>query len=536
MTPDEYQLKVINSSSKDIVVLAGAGSGKTFTLLSRIHKLVTYRNVDPSCILVLTFTRVAAENMRRKYLQLQDSNKDDVPDFHTFHAFCYSVLSEYQDVVKELGYTDVPDVADDEYMDELESQARLVTSCTLSKAKLLNSGSLTGKEKRQAERFANTLQKIMKSKNVIDYDSLCERVCDLLKRKAYCVLPLISRYKYIFVDEFQDTDSTQYEFVKSMSHCERVLCGDALQNIYQFRGCSNEPLKELISDKSWTKYVLPHNYRSSVNICSYVNKYSKSFKSSEYAIQLESDTPGPCVRVYTVQDELDKYNDLVKYVNRVKGLCDTQAVLCRTNAEVNNVTYELSKRGIPYTNNDIQEYKKDVLEACLDFEHMCSFVKHYSSESDLGLYVNKTLICDDFLRAYELSFPCFKTRTSDLVDLYAVVQTVNGAVCGDVGIDEAEHVLCHMFNVSRPNYPLTHVNELLNYMINRVLSSSSDSLYVGTVHSVKGLEFDSVVVMNVGSHCFRVDKEETENLWYTACTRAKKYLMLFEYRGEQRVH
>lgn len=532
MTPDEYQLKVINSLSKDIVVLAGAGSGKTFTLLSRIHKLVTYRNVDPSCILVLTFTRVAAENMRRKYLQLQDSNKDDVPDFHTFHAFCYSVLSEYQDVVKELGYTDVPAVADDKLMDELESQARRVTSCTLSKTKLLNPGSLTGKEKRQAERFASTLQKMMKSKNLIDYDSLCERVCYLFTHRVDCVLPLISRYKYIFVDEFQDTDLTQYEFVKSMSHCERVLCGDALQNIYQFRGCSNEPLKELINDRSWTKYVLPHNYRSSVNICSYVNKYSRNFRSSEYAIELESNTPGPCVRVYTVQDELDKYNDLVKYVNRVKNLCDTQAVLCRTNAEVDNVAYELSKRGISYTNSSIQEYKQDVLEACLDTGVMDSFVERYASKNDLDLYTKRKLSCIDYLHAYELSFSDFCNKTSELVDLYTVVQTVNKVACDEVDIDEVVHVLCHMFNVPNPDTSLKHVNELLDYMINRVLSSSSNSLYVGTVHSVKGLEFDSVVVMNVGSRCFKVDKEETENLWYTACTRAKRYLMLFEYRGK----
>ena len=84
-----------------------------------------------------------------------------------------------------------------------------------------------------------------------------------------------------------------------------------------------------------------------------------------------------------------------------------------------------------------------------------------------------------------------------------------------------------MFNVPVPDTPILSANELLNYLINRVLVGSPSDLYVGTIHSVKGLEFDSVVVMNVGGRYFKVDREETENLWYTACTRAKKNLMIF---------
>lgn len=531
MTPDQYQLKVIDSTSKDIVVLAGAGSGKTFTLLSRIHKLVTYRNVDPNCILVLTFTRVAAENMRQKYLQIQDSNKDDVPDFYTFHSFCYNVLSEYKDVVRELGYTGVPDVADDNRMEELENEVRKLTSCKLPKTKLHNVDKLTGKEKREAERFANALQKAMKSKNLIDYDSLCAKVCSLFKQKSHCILPLLSRYKYVFVDEFQDTDAVQYEFVKSMNHCDRVLCGDALQNIYQFRGCSNKPLKALVSDNSWAKYVLPHNYRSSFNICDYVNAVSFGFKGREYAIKLESDVPGPSVRVYTVQDEQDKYDDLVKYVEYMKRSCETQAVLCRTNAEVDNVTLELFRRDMSYTNNSIQEYKIELLESCLDESHMDNLLRVNADKADYDTYTSMKE-GRSFLESYELSYPTFINKTTQLTDIYTVTCTVNKVNNGECETNEAARVLCHMFNVPIPDTPILSVNELLNYLINRVLSGFSHDLYVGTIHSVKGLEFDSVVVMNVGSRYFKVDREETENLWYTACTRAKRNLMIFEYRKD----
>lgn len=527
ISPDEYQRKIIDSNEKDILVLAGAGSGKTFTLLSRIHKLVTYRNVDPNCILVLTFTRVAAENMRQKYLQIQDSDKDDVPDFYTFHSFCYNVLSECKDVVQELGYTDVPDVANDQLMDELEDSVRKLTSCKLSKTKLHDVDSLAGKEKREAERFANTLQKVMKSKNLIDYDSLCAKVCNLFKQKSHCVLPLLLRYKYVFVDEFQDTDAVQYEFVKSMSNCERVLCGDALQNIYQFRGCSNEPLKELVSDNSWTKYVLPHNYRSSFNICDYVNSVSSGFKGREYAIKLESDVPGPLVRVYTVQDEQDKYDDLVKYVNYMKRSCETQAVLCRTNAEVDDVVAQISARGVSYTNNNMQEYKLNLLESCLDESCMDNLLRANVSKVELDMYTSRKKEGLTFLECYELTYPTFAEKTAKLTDLYTTSCIVNKVNNNECEVDEAASVLCHMFNVPVPDTPILSANELLNYLINRVLVGSPSDLYVGTIHSVKGLEFDSVVVMNVGGRYFKVDREETENLWYTACTRAKKNLMIF---------
>ena len=99
--PDRYQQEVIDCTSKDCVVLAGAGSGKTFTLISKINKLVEQHRITPDCILVLTFTRVAATNMREKYLSTCTLSRERIPDFNTFHAFCYKVLKEYPETLED---------------------------------------------------------------------------------------------------------------------------------------------------------------------------------------------------------------------------------------------------------------------------------------------------------------------------------------------------------------------------------------------------------------------------------------------------
>ena len=206
ITPDKYQQQVISSNAKDVLVLAGAGSGKTLTLLTKIHNLVTYQDVDPECVLVLTFTRVASESMRDKYLQMQDSKYDAVPDFCTFHAFCYQVMRKYPEVLHKLGYESLPDVADDTDMAKYVLRARDVSACKLTNRQLEHPEKLSGKQFRQYENYSVALKRILKQANVIDYDSLSEKVCNLFVERDDSVLPVVSQYKYVFVDEFQDTD------------------------------------------------------------------------------------------------------------------------------------------------------------------------------------------------------------------------------------------------------------------------------------------------------------------------------------------
>lgn len=520
--PDKYQQAVIDSTDKDVVVLAGAGSGKTFTLVSKIHKLVTSQRVDPDSVLVLTFTRVASQNMRDKYVSMMPSQYDRTPDFCTFHSFCYKVMSEYPNVLKVLGYESLPSVADDEQMRRYVLQAKEATSCKLSNSKIEHPEQLSGAEKLSYEHFKSYLAKLVSKYNVVDYDTLCSSVCQLFVKKDPSVYPVRNRYLYLFVDEFQDTDPEQYRFVQSMDSCNRVLCGDALQNIYQFRGCSNEPLKQLVHDDLWAKYVLPVNYRSTQSICNYVNNVSESFESSKYRVLLLSKRPGNHVRKWTKLLATDKYDDLAKYV---KWACryGNVAVLSRSNSGAQEASQALKSRGVQITTNFGREYlvnlasclcgKSDVVDVTVSLmsdDDYCEYQKVLSHNRSFGW--------DDFQKFSQ--FSSVAQFVSDYLSARDVLIYNNPA--------DAAFVLCNLFDVPQPEFLVESVEEVTSYVLNRVESRTNGQVYVGTVHSVKGLEFDSVAVLGVNSKYFRIDCEERQNILYTALTRAKSNLIVFD--------
>lgn len=511
--PDKYQQEVVNSTAKDCVVLAGAGSGKTFTLISKINKLVEHHKIVPDCILVLTFTRVAAANMRDKYLSTCKLSHERIPDFNTFHAFCYKVLKEYPETLEALGYTSLPQVVDEVEMNRLKLEAKNVVSCKLSDSKLNNSSKLKGKDKFEYEKFKRAFDHVLSKENCVTFDTLSEQVCGLFEKDDTSVQKVKSQYKYLFVDEFQDTDEVQFNFVQSMSHCKRVLCGDPLQNIYQFRGCSNRPLKQLTEDHSWVCYKLPINYRSSNEICEYVNKEAKKFKSSKYSVDLRGTFSGPDV----CSVKSNKNNSSV--LSQVQQLLPygTVSVLCRSNYEVRTTQDVLNDKGIPCQNSSSLNYLTNLIKSCQDENFMISWITSEMSD-------------DNFLR-YQRTLSSFSSEVSCIRSIEqkprAMLEEVEQVQdLASIATEQSTYTLCKMFNVDTPPYPLSSSTEIYMYLLNRINKKSSQLVTVGTIHSVKGLEFDSVVVSNVNSNRFKLDTEECQNLFYVACTRAKKNLVV----------
>lgn len=514
---DGYQKEVIESAAKDILVLAGAGSGKTFTLLSRIHSLITYKNIDPECVLVLTFTRVAAENMRNRYMgQVQDSNYDAVPNFNTFHGFCYQTLSSYTKVMEALGYSSVPSVVDEIDMEHYIAQAMDISSCKLSRDKVTKHDNLTMKEMLQYENYHRALKKLMKKDNVIDFDTLSSSICNLFKKDDDSVKELKEQYKYVFVDEFQDTDKTQFDFIMSLKDSRRVLCGDALQNIYQFRGCTNKPMKRLIASDSWVKYKLPINYRSSTQICEYVNDLSSGFVGKEYRIELRSnDFSGPEVEDINCSD-MDV--DLVSNVGifGAKGkLFGSTAILCRTNLEVGHISNILRSLNIEVTNNKDSDYLTNLIMSVKDSEHKRNWLSSLLSDKEYIAY-KESGFKEELLRC--------KDTEQVVQDIENIESILNNE---DLFIDTKTFQLCEAFNVTMPSPGVVTCNEeLIANILNKVQNIKKQDIYVGTIHSSKGLEYDNVIVYGVNSKYFKLDSEEDENIFYVACTRAKNNLVV----------
>lgn len=226
MPLDKFQEQVVNSTDNKILCLAAAGGGKTFTLLSRINHLIA-EGVDPFSILALTFTNAAATEMRGRY---EAANPGKIiPEFRTFHSFCYSLICKDYAVRTALGYSSVPGIASEEQEKEITERAKLQCKLTLNSYKLKYRDGLTRKEQWQVELYDKAVARFMRQENIITFDMLNSEVSKLFVADDPSTHRYKRQYKYLAIDEYQDVDPDQAAFMFSFTDSNIFCCGDALQ-------------------------------------------------------------------------------------------------------------------------------------------------------------------------------------------------------------------------------------------------------------------------------------------------------------------
>lgn len=330
MELNKEQREAVYTNNDKILCLAGAGCGKTHCMIERILRLVN-DGVSPSAMLVLTFTNAAAFEMQTRYLnRRKDQDNPTFPNFRTFHSFCYSLIASDSIVREAIGYGTVPDIATEAEMKEISKMAAEQSGIKLSEKKLQIA----------SEFIRSTLHKatkrILLNRNLITFDIMCYDVCKLFVEDASCIQKYKAKYEYIFVDEFQDTDPKQWEFVSSFQTSKLFVVADALQAIYAFRGADSSIVKNLADDNNWYKVKLTYNYRSTSQICDFANHNSEHGEES-YRVKINSCVEGDPV-FCTHYDQLDTLKQILIDCNRFHvnngGTC---AILVRTNSEVNKL-------------------------------------------------------------------------------------------------------------------------------------------------------------------------------------------------------
>ena len=136
---NKQQDEVIKSSAHKIVCMAGAGTGKTYTLIHRLEYLIFEKNVDPESILVLTFTNAAAAEMKSRFHN--NIKSDTTPEFRTFHSFCYSVLCSSKDIQSELGYRSTPNIMSDPELEQIIAEAKMMSGINYTLGPILRRNS-----------------------------------------------------------------------------------------------------------------------------------------------------------------------------------------------------------------------------------------------------------------------------------------------------------------------------------------------------------------------------------------------------------
>jgi superfamily I DNA/RNA helicase len=499
----------------------------TTVMIERISRLVS-KGVAPSSILALTFTNAAAAEMKERF-----ENKNpgkETPEFRTFHSFCYSILCKDPNIRQALGYTEVPSIASDMQIKELEEKAKTQCNIKLSKEKLTHRENLTKQEQYQIELYDKAINRLMRSANVITFDKLNITVAELFASGNIATQCYKDKYKYIFNDEAQDDDRYQMLFLNSFANTNFYLCGDVLQNLYSFRGTSNEYIKALANTPGWEKIRLFTNYRSTNQICEYANKFSKKYADESYWIEMQGTRDGERVITKLVEGPANysaiDLKDIQDVLNEINKLTGTSAILCRTNKEVYAVTGYLKNQGISYTSNKDNQLQK-IVNCAISDDYALGLYASYLSSNKYGEYIRlseqvKKPDLEWFLKNYGDNSQIKNIR--EKVDDLKLIASRYDPVA--VKLSEVEK-LFHLQSVKIPDKNLREI-EFLRYLKDIVTDIKSSELYVGTIHSVKGLEYDNVFVMNVGSYNFRLNNEDMKNLFYVAITRAKNRLYVYK--------
>lgn len=524
---NKEQQQAVDSNSDRILCLAGAGAGKTASMIERITRLVN-NGVMPSSILVLTFTNNAAAEMKARY-EKKNIGKE-IPEFRTFHSFCYSLICKDSAIRSALGYTTVPGIASDEQEKSIKERALTQCRITISKAKLSSREGLNREEQRQVELYDKAVRRLMLMENLITFDMLNSQVSDLFVANNPTTIVYKEQYKHMFVDEFQDTDHIQIGFLNSFTNTNFYFTGDTLQNLYRFRGTSNDYIKALANTPDWEKIILFTNYRSTNQICEYANKFSAKYADPSYRVEMKGTRDGERV-ITKLVDSPSKYSpidtkniaDVLKENDKLTG---TSAILCRTNKEVAAITSYLRDSNIDFTTNHGNKLYY-LIECALSDTFMLGWLSSYLSSSKYGEYIRlSTQVKNPDLYWFLGIYGNVAQIKEDVNNINLLKNIANNS---DSMADKMA-MIANVFHITyKGDLKQDYVGiEFLQHLKDTLSEDKSSELYVGTIHSVKGLEYDNVFVMNVGSYNFRLNNEDEKNLFYVAVTRAKNRLFVYE--------
>jgi len=366
------QAKAVKITEGPLLILAGAGSGKTKTLTHRIAFLIESQKARPANILAVTFTNKAASEMRDRISKLLKipNNRSFMPFMGTFHGICVKILrsdAEHIGIPRSFVIYDEQDrlsaikQASKELMiDEKTFPPRLMSNLVSSaKNEMLKPQDYSNFAKSPAQKTAARVypkyEAILKTASALDFDDLINKTVDMFKKQSDVLKKWQDQFKYIMVDEYQDTNSAQYQLIKLLSTKNQniAVVGDDSQGIYGWRGADFRNILNFESDNKNCQVIkLEQNYRSTRNILNAANHLiTKNSLRTDKKLWTDLGDGLP-VQVIAVGNERAEGEAIIK---RVKNSVDAGhkhysdfAVLYRTNAQSRSLEESFIRYGIPY--------------------------------------------------------------------------------------------------------------------------------------------------------------------------------------------
>ncbi|MEA4825584.1 MAG: DNA helicase PcrA [Clostridium sp.] len=588
-----------------LLVLAGAGSGKTRVLTYRIAHMIQDLGIPHYNILAITFTNKAAGEMKERIRKLITVDIESMW-VSTFHSCCVRILrreidklgysknfaiydsSDQKTLIKqcmqELNIND-KDIDDKEIISKIGKQKDNLVSP--EEYKKINEKDF--RKNKIADAYL-LYQKKLKNNNALDFDDLIYKTVELFKKNPEVLKFYQNKFKYIMVDEYQDTNKAQYQLVKMLAEAHKniFVVGDDDQCIYQWRGADIKNILDFEKDYPQTKVIkLEENYRSKANILNAANTVIKNNAQRKNKVLRTQNSEGEKIKVYRAYSDMDEVNFVA---NEIKRLMESEnrkfkdfAILYRTNAQSRIFEDILMRRDIPYRIigglkfydrkeiKDITAYLKFInnLQDDISLKRIINVpkraigattvakIQEYANYMDECMYSvlldienipglsKRTISSINKFTSLINSF----NRTKDKVSVSTLIEEIlestgylkelkDSKEIEDISrienIKELVSAAVEFENMSEDKSlsafleKITLVSDIDNY------DEDTDTIVMMTMHSAKGLEFPVVFMAGMENGIFPgvqslenfAEMEESRRLCYVGITRAKEKLYM----------
>ena len=594
-TLNETQLEAVKITDGPLLILAGPGSGKTRVITYKIAYLLEQGKAKPWEVLAITFTNKAAKEMKER---LHNLIEEDIKgtQISTFHSFGLRVIKEYYDF---FGLDRTFTIIDES--DSISLIKKIIKELNLDEKKYIpraikNKISGAKNELLNPEGFkvfARTpydedvvkiyrkYEEKLKRNSSVDFDDLLMLPIELFRKDKEALEHYQNRYKYVFIDEYQDTTEAQYLLSKMISDKYKNICvvGDESQSIYSWRGANYKNILNFEKDYKNAKVILlEQNYRSTKTILEAANSVIKNNKEKKDKHLWTLNGKGSKIKYLRCYDEKDEILNIINTIKKFKseGIpYKEMVVLYRTNAQSQSIERGFIENTIPYKVVGSYAYfnRKEIKD-------LVAYLRLINNEKDdvsliramnapkrgigaktiekleLNANENNVSIFDSITSGKELAFKNLildikeKMKDKSFVDLVELVLDESGlkdeykekTIENESRLENLEEFKSIARNFEDYNPGATLEEFLIEISLISDVKEASDCDEVVTLmnmHAVKGLEFDVVFITGLEEGLFphsnsmfdESELEEERRLFYVAITRAKKVLYLTNARS-----
>ncbi len=573
---DAQQAEAVKCSGP-CLLLAVPGSGKTTTLVARLGYMIYVEGISPEHILTVTYTNAATWDMKARFEKYFGKEYRDAVTFKTINSLCSEIIRYYtyvtggssfklitdnMSVVREIYQSQTGRWPDDADIKEIQQWIAYIKNMLLDK-KLLKTIKVT-EDDIPIDGIYEEYSRRLSENRLMDFDDQMVYALRILKKHSKVREHFKNRYRYLLVDEAQDTSKIQHYIIQLLSYDSNKLfvVGDEDQSIYGFRAAYPQALMEFENTyKGGQTMLLETDYRSDGYI---VNAAARFIKLNRTRREKKMRSAKPETNLVIIDEMSERKQQYDRVINHIRNSCRGRqtAILYRNNDSVLPYIYRFKKEGIKYKCKGMEpnffasrtvRYVTDLIKLSYDMGNTELFTNTYSktgcyitkrmAEAAVSMYQNGKskegiwkcleLLVKDGDKAQNIRNTAMYIRRLKTMSAPKALHVIDSFISGKRSIDkEKMYILKCLAADDTSAGEFLNMLEELKYDIENKAPDYGADVILSTIHSAKGLEYDNVIIADAIDGLLpaeETDTEEERRLFYVAITRAKERVMILKY-------